>query len=168
MEKESSRRMIECHQRPAEDRSLKNWKKVRHPLRVLLNFIIITFCKFLPDIEFKNRLYRTTGMKIGKNVMINGTNLDVFFPELIEIGDNTVIGGLTTIITHEFLRNGHWRKGKVKIGKNVMVGTLSLVLPGVEIGDGATVAAYSLVNKSVRPNSFVGGVPIREIKKQRF
>ncbi len=159
------KRMIQCFRRPAEDKSLRNWKKIRHPLRVLFNFLIITLCKFLPDIEFKNRLYRLIGMKIGKNVTINGTNLDIFFPELIEIGDNTVIGGYTTIITHEFLNNGHWRKGRVKIGNNVMIGALTLVLPGVEIGDNAKIAAYSLVNRDVKPGAFVGGVPIKELKK---
>ncbi len=168
MEEKNFKRMIRCYRRPSEDKSLRNWKKVRHPLRVLLNFIVITFCKFLPDIEPKNRLYRLIGMKIGKNVTINGTNLDVFFPELIEIGDNTIIGGYSTIITHEFLNDGHWRKGRVKIGSNVMIGALGLVMPGIEIGDNAKVAAYSLVNKSVKPNSFVGGVPIKEIKNNNF
>lgn len=166
MEEKNFKRMILCYKRPAGDKSLRNWKKVRHPLRVLFNFLVITFCKFLPDIEMKNRFYRLIGMKIGKNVMINGTNLDVFFPELIEIGDNTVIGGYSTIITHEFLNDGTWRKGRVKIGKNVMIGALNLVMPGVKIGDNAKIAAYSLVNKNVKANSFVGGVPIREIKKQ--
>jgi acetyltransferase-like isoleucine patch superfamily enzyme len=168
MEEENSKRMIQCYKRPAEDKSLRNWKKVRHPLRVLFNFLVISSCKFLPDIEFKNRLYRMTGMKVGKNVMINGTNLDIFFPELIEIGDNAVIGAHTTIITHEFHNDGHWRKGSVKIGKNVMIGTLGLVMPGVEIGDNARVAAYSLVNKNVRPGMLVGGVPVREIRKNGF
>jgi acetyltransferase-like isoleucine patch superfamily enzyme len=116
----------------------------------------------MPDIEFKNRLYRRMGMKIGRNVRIHGSNLDVFFPELIEIGDNCTIGAYTTILTHEFI-NGHYRKGKVKIGSSVFVGAMTLVLPGIEIGDCSKIAAYSLVNKDVLPNSFVGGVPIREI-----
>jgi len=158
------KRMIQCFRRPAEDKSLRNWKMVRHPLRILFNYLVISFCKFLPDIELKNRLYRMLGMRIGKNVMINGTNLDIFFPELIEIGDNVTIGAYSTIITHEFLKDGQWRKGKVKIGKNVMIGALGLVMPGVKIGDNAKIAAYSLVNKNVKPNSFVGGVPITEIE----
>jgi len=156
--------MISCFKFPEEGKSLRKWKKVRHPLRVLFNYLIVSMCKFVPDIEFKNRLYRRTGMKIGRNVRIYGTNLDVFFPELIEIGDNCTIGSYTTIMTHEFL-NGHYRKGPVRIGSNVMIGAMTLVLPGVDIGEGSTVSAYSLVNKSVNPNSFVGGVPIREIAR---
>jgi acetyltransferase-like isoleucine patch superfamily enzyme len=163
-EKKHFKRMISCFKFPEEGRSLRKWKKVRHPLKVLFNYSIISLCKFIPDIQFKNRLYRRTGMKIGKNVRIYGSNLDIFFPELIEIGDNCTIGSFTTIITHEFI-NGHYTKGKVKIGNDVLVGSMTLVLPGIEIGDYAKIAAYSLVNKNVLPNSFVGGVPIREIAK---
>ncbi len=164
MEKKNIKRMISCFRFPEEGKSLRQWKKVRHPLRVLFNYLVITVCKFLPDIEFKNRLYRRLGMKIGKNVRIHGANLDVFFPELIEIGDNCTIGAYTTILTHEFL-NGHYRKGKIRIGSNVLIGAMTLILPGVTIGDDSIVSAYSLVNKNVKPGSFVGGVPVREIGK---
>ncbi len=140
------------------------WKKIRHPVRVLKNFIIAFVCRFMPDMELKSMLYRKTGARIGKNVSLLGIKIDIFFPELIEIGDNTIIGQDTMLITHEFLSD-HWKNGRIRIGRNVMIGTLCLVLPGVEIGDNATVAAYSLVNKNVRPNAFVGGVPAKEIKR---
>lgn len=140
------------------------WKNIRHPVRVLKNFIIATVCRFMPDMKLKSMLYRKMGVKIGKNVSLLGVKMDIFFPELIEIGDNTLIGQDTMLVTHEFL-NSHWKKGRIKIGENVMIGTLCLILPGVEIGDNAIVAAYSLVNKNVKPNEFVGGVPAKEIRK---
>jgi len=161
-EKKHARRMITCFRFPEEGMSLRKWKKIRHPLKVAFNYLVISACKFLPDIEFKNRLYRRTGMKIGRNVRIYGTNFDIFFPELIEIGDNCTIGSFTTIVTHEF-HNDHYKKGRVRIGDSVLIGSLTLVLPGVDIGDHSKVAAYSLVNKNVPPHSLVGGVPIREI-----
>jgi acetyltransferase-like isoleucine patch superfamily enzyme len=131
--------------------------------KVLKNFLIIYLCKILPDMEWKNGLYRKTGMKIGRNVSLFGSNFDIFFPELIEIGDGSVVGNKTSILTHEFLAEG-WRKGPIKIGRNVTIGTMTVVLPGIEIGDGATVAAYSLVNRNVDPGTTVGGVPIKRIK----
>ena len=164
MEEEHRKRMIQCFGYASEDKSLKRWREIGSPGKALRNYLVMVLCRFLPDVEFKNRLYRRIGMKIGKNVSIFGTNFDIFFPELIEIGDNTIIGNSTMIVTHEFLVK-EWRRGPVKIGKNVTVGAMTLVLPGVEIGDGATVAAYSLVNSSVRSGSTVGGVPIREIKQ---
>ena len=156
--------MITCFKFPEEGKSYRRWKKVRHPIRVFRNYIIITLGKILPDIELKNRLYRRIGIKIGKNVHIYGTNLDIFFPELLEIGNNCTLGAYSTILTHEFF-NGEYRTGKVKIGNNVLLGTMCLVLPGVEIGDNVTVAAYSLVNKNIPPGAFVGGVPAKEIKR---
>ena len=105
------------------------------------------------------------GVRIGKDVSVGlGVVLDIFFPEMIEIEENTVIGYDTLILAHEFLIK-EWRKGKVRIGKDVMIGARSLILPGVKIGDGAKVAAYSLVNRDVKPGEFVGGVPIKSIKK---
>jgi len=163
MEEKDLKRMTECMGYRNEDKSLKRWREVKRPRKVLRNYIVMLICKILPDLEFKNRLYRRVGIKIGKNVSIFGTNLDIFFPELIEIGDNSIIGNNVTILTHEFLV-GKWKKGRVKIGKNVTIGTMSLVLPGIEIGDGATVAAYSLVNKNVEPGITAGGVPIRKIR----
>ena len=153
-------RMIECCKHAGSETSFKRWWRIRSPPKVLRNFLIITLCKYLPASSFKNSLYRSIGMKIGKNVSVFGTNFDIFFPEFIDIGDNVVIGQNTTIVAHEFLPN-EWHKGRVKIGKNALIGTMVLVLPGVEIGKNTKVAAYSLVNKSVGSDLLVGGVPIR-------
>ena len=163
MEEKYKKRMIECHGYSRQDKSFRRWAEIRSRRSVLKNFLIMILCRYLPDTELKNRIYRKTGMKIGKNVSIFGSNLDIFFPELIEIGDNSIIGNMTAIITHEFTNN-EWRKGPVKIGKNVTIGGMCLILPGVNIGDGAIVAAYSLVNKSVEPGEFAGGVPINKIR----
>ena len=91
-----------------------------------------------------------------------GVTLDFIFPELIEIGDNSVIGFESLILTHEFLVN-EWRRGKVIIGSNVVVGAQTTVMPGVTIGDHSTIAVKSLVNKTLKPHSKVGGIPIRRI-----
>lgn len=47
--------------------------------------------------------------------------------------------------------------GKVKIGDYVYIGTNSLIMPGVTIGDGSLIAAGSVVTKSVPPGVVVGG-----------
>ena len=161
MEEKYKRRMTEALGYKRQDKSLETWRMVKGVRRILKNYLIMVICKFL--IELKNMIYRKTGMKIGKNVSIYASNLDILFPELIEIGDNTVIGNTTAILTHEFLSHGS-RKGRVKIGKDVTIGIMSIILPGVEIGDGAIVSAYSLVNKSVEPGAMVGGVPIKRIR----
>jgi len=102
-------------------------------------------------------------MKVGRNTCIGlSVTFDIFFPELIEIGENCVIGYNATVLAHEFLIK-EYRTGRVKIGNNVMAGANTTILAGVTIGDNATISAMSLVNRDVEKNSFVGGVPSRKL-----
>ncbi len=145
--------------------SLRSWKKMRNPLRVYSNWLVLHFCRYSPSLRLKNLLYRLIGMKIGKGVSIGlGAMFDIFYPELIEIGDNSVIGYNTLILAHEFLVE-EVRTGPVRIGRNVLISANCTVLPGVTIGDGAKVSAMSLVNRSIPAREFWGGIPIRKISK---
>src|SRR5258707_888835 len=53
----------------------------------------------------------------------------------------------------------------VNIGSGVWLGSRSTILPGVTIGDGAIVAAGSVVNKGGPPQTLVAGVPARIVRK---
>ena len=55
-------------------------------------------------------------------------------------------------------------KGSVFIGNDVWIGTRSMIMSGVTIGDGAIIAAGSVVTKNVVPYEIVGGVPAKRIK----
>lgn len=55
-------------------------------------------------------------------------------------------------------------KGDTIIGNDVWIGRESIIMPGVKIGDGAIIAAYSVVTKDVEPYSLVGGNPAKFIK----
>ena len=57
-------------------------------------------------------------------------------------------------------------KGDIVIGSDVWLGRECVIMPGVKIGDGAIVAAYSVVTKDVDPYSVVGGNPAHFIKKR--
>jgi len=134
---------VKNHRSLGDKNSLWYWAKVVPWWRVAKNSIICWLCKGLP-LKAKNWLYRRIGVKVGKNVSIGlSTTMDIFFPELIEIEDNTIIGYGTTILAHEFLQRGY-RTGRVKIGKNVMIGANCTILPGIEIRDGSTISACSL------------------------
>ena len=52
----------------------------------------------------------------------------------------------------------------VTIGRNVWIGMRSIVLKGVTIGDGAIVAAGSVVTGDIPSNTLAGGVPARVIR----
>ena len=110
-------------------------------------------------------LYRRTGMKVGRDVSFGlASMVDIFFPQLITIGENCVIGYNSTILCHEFLIH-EYRTGEVIIGRDVMIGANSTILPGVIIGDGAVVGAGALVNRDVPCGAMVAGVPAQVIKK---
>jgi virginiamycin A acetyltransferase len=57
-------------------------------------------------------------------------------------------------------------KGSVIIGNDVWIGLNTTILSGVTIGDGAIVAAGSIVTKNVEPYAIVGGNPAKVIKKR--
>ena len=58
-------------------------------------------------------------------------------------------------------------KGDIQVGNDVWIGYESLIMPGVTIGDGAVIAARSVVVKDIPPYTIVGGNPASLIK-QRF
>jgi len=118
--------------------------------------IAITFMDFILLTPLAPFLYRLMGAKVGRNVQLNSKYCADF--SLLEIGDNSLIGGHATVICHSFERDRLILK-KVKIGKNVVIGLNSVVLPGAEIGDGAIVAAGAIVpkNTKIEPRSkFLG------------
>lgn len=55
----------------------------------------------------------------------------------------------------------------VVIGKHVVIGSNSVVLPGVILCDGCSVGAMSLVNKSVEDRCVMAGIPIKKIKERK-
>lgn len=57
-------------------------------------------------------------------------------------------------------------KGDIIVGNDVWIGRNSVILPGVTIGDGAIVAAHSVVARDVEPYTVVGGNPARFLKKR--
>ena len=57
--------------------------------------------------------------------------------------------------------------GKVHLGKHVIIGTGSTILPGVTIGEGAAVGAMSLVTKNIQAWRIAIGIPAKEVKERQ-
>jgi non-ribosomal peptide synthetase-like protein len=128
-------------------------------LILLVRYTCINFMRVTP---FINIFHSLMGMRLGKRVQINTAVIGD--SNLIEIGDDTVIGGDVTLIAHSAER-GDLVAERVRIGKNVTVGLMAVVMPGCEIGDGAVIAANAVLQKGtkVAPGEIWGGVPARKI-----
>ncbi len=83
----------------------------------------------------------------------------------IVIGENVNLGHGVLITTSHHLTGGPERRGgqlepkPVRIGDGAWLASRVIVLPGVDVGDGAIVGAGAVVTRSVPPHSVVAGVP---------
>jgi acetyltransferase-like isoleucine patch superfamily enzyme len=127
---------------------------------LMINFTFIDFILLTP---FANLLLRLLGARLGKNVQINSKY--IFDATLLEIGDNTVVGGGAIIIGH-VVERGILKLKKVRIGKNVTIGSHATIMPGCEIQDGAIIGASAVLlkNTKVEPRAVYFGVPAEQVK----
>ena len=151
---------------PDHKNSLAHWWRDVHPLRVVWNFLLIYAAKYSPSLTVKRGLLRLTGMSVGRDVSVGlAVTIDVFFPQLVTVEENTIIGFNSVVLAHEYMRKER-RIGPVHIGRNVSIGANVTILPGVVIGDGATISALSLVNRDIPAGEFWGGIPARRLEKR--
>ncbi len=143
-----------------------SWKAFQwasyNALILLVRYTCINFMRVTP---FINVFHRLMGMKLGRRVQINTAVIGD--SNLIEIGDDTVIGGDVTLVAHAAER-GQLVAQRIRIGSNVTVGLMAVIFPGCDIGDGAVIAANAVLQKGTRvgPGEIWGGVPARLIGKK--
>src|SRR5580658_3830505 len=88
----------------------------------------------------------------------------VFCGNSITMGDRCVLAPQVLIRDddeHDDLAEGKFRSKPIVLGNQVGVSSRAIILKGVTIGDGAIVAAGSVVTKDVPAYTFVGGAPAR-------
>ncbi|HEY3196417.1 MAG TPA: hypothetical protein VGJ57_00265 [Nitrospirales bacterium] len=117
---------------------------------------------FTPDL-CKPLVAKLFGAKIGKGVAIAG---HINEPPLISIGDYAILGQYTVITPHA-ITSGKLILGRITIGNRVTIGVGSVIMPGVEIGDGAMVMPNTFVpmNTKITAGEIWGGNPITKIRE---
>ncbi len=146
---------------------LLNWVKGR--------FLSLNGAKLGKRIVF----YPNVWIAPGKNLVIDD-DVDVALGVVIttaggvRIGARTLIGYHTQILSTNhnipgdkgrIFGAGH-SKQQVTIGEDVWIGSCCTILPGTSIGDGAVIAAGSVVTKDVAPYSIMAGVPAKLVRER--
>ena len=103
-------------------------------------------------------------LELGENSFIN-SDCKIRCHKKIQIGDNCAISHNVTIMDGDgHSINGLTDDKPVMIGNRVWIGTRVTVLKGVHIGDGAIIAAGSVVTTDVPPKCMYAGIPAKLIK----
>lgn len=116
------------------------------------------------------------GCHVGKDIFVgDNVKIDSGHADLIYIGDHAHITGGCRLLCHQRdLRNYRkgddaaklpYRLGEIHIGKGVMIGMESLIMPGVTIGEGSIIGAYSLVTKDIPAWTIATGRPAKVVKE---
>lgn len=135
--------------------------------------------------KLRPAILRRLGANVGKDVYIG---YDVFVDpnhaDLITIEDHAHVDHRCILLCHKrdlsnyFVGDDYaklgYRKEEIHIGSCTSIGTASMIMPGVTIGEGAIIGAYSLVTKDVppwtisigRPSKVVRNIPERSEEKQ--
>lgn len=126
--------------------------------------------------KFRPIILRKMGCHVGKDIFVGDhVRIDTGHANLIYIDDHAHITGGCRLLCHQRnLRNYRkgddaaklpYRLGEIHIGKGVMIGMETLIMPGVTIGDGAIVGAYSLVTKDIPAWTIATGRPAKVVKE---
>ncbi len=121
-------------------------------------------------------LLRRLGAKVGKDVFIGDhVVFDYQHSNLLTVGDHAHIAGGCRLLCHQRDLKGYcvgddvaklkYRYGEIHIGKGVMIGMQTMIMPGVTIGEGAVVGAGSLVTKDVPAWTIATGRPAKVVKE---
>lgn len=123
------------------------------------------------------QFYSGVRLEVGKNgklIIKNGTYINrntlIIANKLVEIGKDCKISWDVIIMDsdlHPMPGETQLNDKPVIIGNNVWIGCRAIILKGVNIGDGAIIAAGSVVTKDIPEYSIAAGVPAKVISNYR-
>lgn len=145
----------------------------------------------VPSHHIRRFVYRALGAEIGKNVVFH-FRTEIRGIHRLKIGAGTIIGdnallaasgGLTigknvnlslnvSIYSFEhdhrdpYFRCTPEKTCPITIGDRVWIGSNVIILPGVNIGEGAVCCAGCVVTKDVEPFTVVAGIPARKVNER--
>ena len=109
-------------------------------------------------VQYKDNLSIGFKTDIGAFTYINAKHT-VIIEDYVQIGSHCSIYSISTIDN---------KTGRVILRQNCKIGSHSVIMPGVTVGENAIVGAFSFVNGDVPENAVVAGVPARVIKSVKL
>jgi len=106
-------------------------------------------------VQHKDNLILGKKVDIGAFTYINAKNG-------VELQENVQLGSHCSIYSESTIDN---KEGKVLLKKNCKIGSHSVIMPGVTIGENSIIGAFSFVNKNIPDNVTAYGVPAKVIEK---
>lgn len=106
-------------------------------------------------VQYKKNLKLGYKIDIGTFTYINAKN-GVTIEDYVQLGSHCSIYSVSTIDNKE---------GKVVLRKNCRIGSHSVIMPGVTIGENSVVGAFSFVNKDIPDNVIAFGIPVKIVKR---
>lgn len=155
------------------------------------DFALNVFASRIPFTNMRQRVYALLGVRFEDHQTTNiMMHTEVQHPKGIQLGARTIVGrhchldGRGGVRTHadvnissyaQLITAGHdvhstdlaGTTGAIEIGARAWIATGAIVLQGVTIGEGAVVAAGSLVRSDVAPYTIVAGTPAKPIGTRR-
>lgn len=107
------------------------------------------------------RVLHHENLELGENTEIGSfTVIDAF--KGVKIENNVKIGFGCTILSYSSIDG---KSGKTILCKNCKIGSNTVIMPGVTVGDNSIIGSNSFLNKDVPPNEVWVGTPARYLKK---
>ena len=155
----------------------------------LLKGLVSRFAYFIHDhiaplskmhIDGNPRIHPTASLRCGENIYL-GENSHINYNcciwaspnSKIILGDNLLMGPGTKIFSSNHgselgipMNIQPFIEKDIVIGNDVWIGANCVVVAGVKIGDGAIIAAGSVVTKDIPPYTIAGGIPAKPLKKR--
>lgn len=143
-------------------------------MRVILKKVLKLLAKHMPGYQIRVSALRLSGYAVGSEVYIGEDIIIIDEPGdrgMVRIGERVAISPRVTLVvssrpnSSRIAQFAPVKHGPIVIGKDAWLGTGVVVLPGTTIGEGAVVAANSVVTSNVKPYTIVGGSPARFIRE---
>jgi len=146
--------------------SILDWNFFKYSLYFVLYRPSLKLIGILPLLPLRIRFLKLVGLKMGKSSVLAGSEL-IHDPYMLEIGEQTLIGGWSQITGH--VGEKKLLVKKVKIGDNCLIGGKSFLMPGVVVEDNVTVALNSVVLKDtyLKKGRIYAGTPVKEVSKNK-